>query len=231
MIGRRNPIPDARRHRKGAGQAGFTLMELMLSLALLALIMIIIYGTFHAVATSKLHAEVRVQSDQEARTLMWMMCRELRGAVFTPLIPSHVLMVGQASRQGGMPMDSITFATLDPGHRRALDGYGAEELVTYSATPNPRHRGWFLWTRAQRSVLIQTANPPIAPPTVLASNVLSVHFRYFNGFQWLESWDSTSSPAGQALPQAISIELLLASGRRPTYLSTTISIPMAVIQK
>ena len=29
-------------------------------------------------------------------------------------------------------MDSITFATLDPSHRRALDGYSAEEDVTYS---------------------------------------------------------------------------------------------------
>jgi prepilin-type N-terminal cleavage/methylation domain-containing protein len=216
---------------KPPAQAGFTLMELMLSLALLALIMVIIYGTFHAVATSKLHAEARVESDQEARTLMWMMCRELRGAVFTPLIPSHVLMVGQASRQGGMPMDSITFATLDPGHRRALDGFGAEQVVTYAATPNPNHRGWFLWTRSERSGLIQTTNAPVAPPTILATNVLSVHFRYFNGFQWLESWDSTSSPAGQALPQAMSIELLMASGRKPTFLSTSISLPMSVIQK
>jgi prepilin-type N-terminal cleavage/methylation domain-containing protein len=217
-------------HRR-AWQAGFTLMELMLSLALLALIMIILYGSFHAVAASKLHAEVRVESDQQARTLMWLMSRELRGAVFTPLIPSHVLLVGQASRQGGMPMDSITFATLDPSHRRALDGYSAEEDVTYSAVPNPNHRGWFMWTRSQRSGLIQTANPPIQPPTVLATNVLSVHFRYFNGFQWLEVWDSTSSPAGQALPQAISIELQMASGRQPVYLSTMISLPMATIQK
>ena len=59
------------------------------------------------------------------------MARELRGAVFTPLIPSHVLLVGQASKQGGMPMDSITFATLDPAHRRTLDGFGAEEIVSY----------------------------------------------------------------------------------------------------
>lgn len=212
-------------------QAGFTLMELMLSLALLALIMVILYGSFHAVAASKLQADARVESDQQARTLMWMMTRELRGAVFTPLIPSHVLLVGQASRQGGMPMDSITFATLDPGHRRALDAFSAEEVLTYTAAPNPKHRGWFLWTRSERSGLLQTANPPAIPPTILATNVVSVHFRYFNGFQWLESWDSTSSPAGQALPQAISIELMMGSGRRPTYLSTMISLPMATIQK
>ncbi len=210
---------------------GFTLMELMLSLTLLALIMIILYGSFHAVAASKLQADARVQSDQEARTLMWMMCRELRGAVFTPLIPSHVLMIGQASRQGGMPMDSITFATLTPGHRRALEGFNAEQVVSYAAAPNPKHRGWFLWTRSERSGLLLTASPAQLPPTVLATNVLSVHFRYFNGFQWLESWDSTATPAGQALPQAVSIELMVASGRQPTYLSTIIPIPMSTIQK
>ncbi|HZY60013.1 MAG TPA: prepilin-type N-terminal cleavage/methylation domain-containing protein, partial [Candidatus Binataceae bacterium] len=127
--------------RKCLKQAGFTLMELMLSLALVALIMIILFSSFHAVAASKLHADTRLESDQEARTLMWMMCRELRGAVFTPLIPSHVMLVGQASKQGGMPLDSITFATLDPGHRRALDGFGAEVLVSFNAVPNPSHRG------------------------------------------------------------------------------------------
>jgi prepilin-type N-terminal cleavage/methylation domain-containing protein len=212
-------------------QAGFTLMELMLSLSLCALIMVILYGSFHAVAVSKLHAESRLNADEQGRTLMWMMCRELRGAVFTPLIPSHVLLVGQAVKQGGMPLDTIMFATLDPGHRRALDGLGAEEVITYTSVPNPKHRGWFMLTRAERSGLIQTASPPLPPPTVLANNVLSVHFRYFNGFQWLESWDSTSAPAGQALPQAISIELVMASGKRPTYLSTTVTIPMATIQK
>src|SRR5271166_3249045 len=216
------------RHLK---QGGFTLMELMLSIGLLALIMIILFSSFHAVAASKLQAEARLQSDQEARTLIFMMCRELRGAVFTPLIPSHVLLVGQAVKQGGMPMDSITFATLDPGHRRALDGFSAEEVVSFSAVPNPQHRGWFMLTRSERSGLIQTANPPSPPPTILATSVISLHFRYFNGFQWLESWDSTSSPAGQALPQAISIELVMGSGKRPTYLSTTVPIPMSTVQK
>ncbi len=212
-------------------QTGFTLMELMLSLALLALIMIILFGSFHAVAISKLHAETRLESDQEAGTLMWLMARELRGAVFTPLIPSHVLLVGQASKQGSMPMDSITFATLDPAHRRTLDSFGAEQIVSYAAVSNPNHRGWFMLTRSSNSGLLQTTTPPSLPPTVLASNVISVHFRYYNGFQWLESWDSTSAPAGQALPQAISIELMVGSGRHPVYLATTVSLPMATIQK
>ena len=212
-------------------QTGFTLMELMLSLALLALIMIILFGSFHAVAISKLHAETRLESDQEAGTLMWLMARELRGAVFTPLIPSHVLLVGQASKQGSMPMDSITFATLNPAHRRTLDSFGAEQIVSYAAVSNPNHRGWFMLTRSSNSGLLQTTTPPSLPPTVLASNVISVHFRYYNGFQWLESWDSTSAPAGQALPQAISIELMVGSGRHPVYLATTVSLPMATIQK
>ncbi len=217
--------------RESIKQAGFTLMELMLSLALLALIMIILFESFHAVAASKLHAERRLESDQQARTLMWMLSRELRGAVFTPLIPSHVLLIGQAQKQGGMPMDTITFATLDPAHRRALDGFGAEQIVTYAAAPNPQNRGTFMLTRSERSGLLQTTNPPQLPPTVLANNLVSLHFRYFNGFQWLESWDSTSTQAGQPLPQAISIDLTMGSTRRPTYLTTAISLPMSTIQK
>lgn len=217
--------------RANARAAGFTLLELMLSLGLLALIMVILFGSFHAVAASRLQAENRMNADQEGRALIWMMCRELRGTVFTPLVPSHTYMQGQASKQAGMALDSISFSTLDLSHRRALNGFSAEEIVSYYTTPNPKHRGWSLLMHGQKSALLQGNPPRSIQDTILADDVLSLHFRYYNGAQWEESWDSTADPPGQQLPQAVAIEVALAAGRTPTFLATTVSIPMASVQK
>ncbi len=52
------------------------------------------------------------------------------------------------------------------------------------------------------------------PPTELADNVVALHIKYFNGGDWLESWDSTAIPAPAQLPVAVSIDLLLGTGTR-----------------
>jgi general secretion pathway protein J len=214
---------------KIAAQRGFTLIELMLSLGLMALIMIILYQSFAAVAGSKVHGENRLTADQQGRAIMWQLSREIRGMVQTPLVPSKTLLLGQASKQGGTALDSITFSTLDVSHRRSLNGIGTEELVAYSAESNPDHRGWYMLMRSQASALM-TRTTSDMPPMRMAENVLELHIRYFDGQRWLESWDSRSMPPGQILPMAISFDLsLMAPGGRPAHFATTIAVPMAFV--
>ncbi|HLH76359.1 MAG TPA: type II secretion system protein GspJ [Candidatus Binataceae bacterium] len=210
---------------------GFTLLELMLALALVAVLLTLLFGAFHAVAQSKAQAEARLTADEEGRALMWTLARELRGAVYTPMIPSHILLLGQANKQGGLPLDNLTVSTISPGHRQALSAFSAETLVTYSTVPNPQHRGWNELVRSQQSALLLGNSVATPPGVVLADNVLSLHFRYYNGSSWLESWDSTTAPPGQFLPQAVEIDLELATGSRPSHLSTMVSLPMAIIQR
>jgi len=212
-----------------ADEHGFTLIELMLSLGLMALIMIMLYQSFAAVAGSKVHGENRLTADQQGRAIMWQLSREIRGMVQTPLIPSKTFLLGQASKQGGTALDSITFSTLDVSHRRSLNGIGTEELVAYSAESNPDHRGWFMLMRSQASALM-TRTTSDMPPMRMAENVLEMHIRYFDGQRWLESWDSRGMPPGQVLPMAISFDLsLMAPGGRPAHFSTTIAVPMAFV--
>lgn len=212
-------------------QRGFTLIELMLALALLALLMIMLYGSFSAVATSKVHAENRMVTEQEGRAIVWQLSKEIRGAIQTPLVLSKTLLIGQGKMESGVPLDSITFSTADVAHRRSLNGFGTEEFVSYTAAPNLEHRGWFILMRSQTSALItQNLGATATPPVVLADNVLGLHLRYFDGQRWLESWDSRSTPPGQVLPLAISVDLSMAApGGRPANFSTSIAVPMAFI--
>jgi prepilin-type N-terminal cleavage/methylation domain-containing protein len=219
--------PRLREHRRYA--AAFTLIEIMLAVAILGMVLLMLAESFHAVAGSKAHGENRIAIDQAARTILSQMSNELRGAVQTPFIASRVILLGNARKEGGAPMDTFTVSTLDPGHRRSLEGFGPEDTVAYVTTPNPDHRGWFLLKRIQYSSLL--TKPPTlenSSPVVLANNLISLHLRYFDGTNWRESWDSTSLAAGQALPAEIAIDLKMGSGSGAALmLSTAVSPPMA----
>ena len=211
---------------------GFTLIEIMLAVAILGVIMVILAGSFHAVAAGKTHAEGRLLSNREARAVLAQLTNELHGAVQTPLIASHVLLVGQGRMLNGAPFDNLIISTLDPGHRRSISTFGAEEMISYTGQANPDHQGWYMLMRQQQSALLgATAGIRVPPPMVLAANVLSFHVRFFNGNIWLENWNSGSLPPGMQLPQAIAIDLVLEGpGGAPLELATQITLPMAFTQ-
>ncbi|HLW71226.1 MAG TPA: prepilin-type N-terminal cleavage/methylation domain-containing protein [Candidatus Binataceae bacterium] len=223
-----------RRHSRPAVAAGFTLIELMLAVAILGLIMVMLAGSFHAVATGKLQGENRLVTAQQGRSVLWQMSNEIRGAVQTQNVTaSNVSLIGQGRMQNNSPLDSISFSTLDPGHRRSLEGFGAEDTVTYATAPNPNRRGLFLLTRTQLSSLLTTAGGLTAAnaTVILADNLLSLHFSYFDGNIWGESWNSESLPPGRQIPEAVAIELALASPNgAPLRLSTMVTLPMAFAQ-
>jgi prepilin-type N-terminal cleavage/methylation domain-containing protein len=209
-------------------ERGFTLLELMLAVAILGLIVVMLAESFHAVAMSKLHAEKRLYSERSGRAILWQISNEIRGAVQTPLAPSRVLVLGAARYQGGSPVNTLTVSTLDPGHRRSLDGYGAEEIVTYTAAPNPKHRGWFLLERSQYSGLGSGASQA---PIIVADNMLSLKLRYFDGERWGQVWNSENMSPGRQVPVAVSIDLSLAGPRgEPLAFSTRVTVPMANAQ-
>jgi prepilin-type N-terminal cleavage/methylation domain-containing protein len=212
--------------------AGFTLIEIMLALAILGLIMVMLAGSFHAVAAGKVQAQSHIVLDAAGRAIVSQMANEIRGAVQTPIVQSRVLLVGEGHLQYGRALDSITMSTLDPGHRRSLEDFGSEDTITYSLTPNPKRRGWFLLLRSQSSSLLGIGTGGnVRIPTILAANLLSLHIRYFDGAVWGESWNSQSLPAGRQLPAEVAIDLILASrAGAPLALSTTVTLPMAILQ-
>ena len=219
-----------RRHSDAFAPA-FTLIEIMIAVAILGLVMVMLAGSFHAVATGKVHAENRLATNQMARTIMNEMVNEIRGAVQTPLIASHVMLAGEGRMNGNAPLDSIAVSTLDPGHRRTLEDFGSEDIVSYTTAANPAHSGWYLLTRTQTSALITSTFNNNNSEVLLADNLLSLHIRYFDGNGWGESWNSASLPPGQALPQAVLIDLVMASpGGAPFRLSTMVTMPMAFQQ-
>jgi prepilin-type N-terminal cleavage/methylation domain-containing protein len=218
------------RSLKNPCSRGFTLLEIMLAIAILALVLVMIAGSVNAIAHSKLQAESRLYTASEGRAILWQMSNELRGAVQTPLVLSNVLLLGRGQMHNGMAIDALTVSTLDPGHRRSIIGFGSEDIVSYTCSPNSAHPGWFVLTRSQSSGLMGGGGAGrSAPSVVLADSLVELHLRYFNGVQWVESWNSSAMPPNQQLPAAVAIELELVDNDGSTMnFSTQVTLPMAV---
>ena len=219
-----------RRGRHKLWLPAFTLIELMVAVTILGMVMAMLAGSFHAIAAGKTQAENRIAAEQQSRSLLWQLSNEIRGTVATRDIPSHVIVIGRGQMENNAPLDSLSIATLDPGHRRSLEGFGTEDTVTYTTTANANHRGWFLLMRNQASSLLTSGSVGAGAPVILAANLLSLHFRYYDGNIWSESWNSQALPAGRQVPQAISIDLTMASNGTPIRLSTMVTLPMAFAQ-
>jgi general secretion pathway protein J len=221
MTGRRSSTHRAPR--------GFTLIEMMLAIGVLALILTMLASSFNTIAHSKVHAEGRLMVDREGRALLWQLTKELRNAVQTPYTQSNVALLGNGRMGNGAPIDTITMSTFSGGHRRAITGMTPETIVTYNLTPNPDQQGWYMLQRSQQSGLL--TNTVAQQSMVLADNILSLHFRYFDGQKWDESWDSSSMPRGTQLPIAVAIQIQMAApGGRVMDFATQVTVPMAMQQ-
>jgi len=208
---------------------GFTLIELTLAVTILGIVMAMLAGSFNAVSHGKVQAEDRLDIDHQGRAILWTLSDEFRDAVQTLIVPSHVLLLGEGHMSNGKPLDNVTLSTLDLAHSMSLDGFGAEQIVSYTTSLNPTRQQWSLLMRNEQSALI--GGPGGTNPAVLANNLISLHFRYFDGSTWQETWDSASLPPGRQLPLAVAIDIVLADSRgRPVGFSTQVSLPMALAQ-
>jgi prepilin-type N-terminal cleavage/methylation domain-containing protein len=223
MVGRRNRVPAA----------GFTLIEMLLAIGIMSLILGMLASSFNVVSHGKVQAESRLDSNQAGRAIMWQMSQEIRSAV--AVIPGtisysaqpNMLLIGQGHQQGGHALDGLTIATRGAGHHHSVFGDSAEDLVTYSSSPNSNHRGWSLLIRAQQSGLIPPSSAA-SDPVVLADNVVGLHIRYYNGQIWNESWNSQQAGDQLPLPIAVSIDLQMETANgNPMNFSTKVAVPMA----
>jgi len=210
-------------------QRGFTLIEMMLAIGVLALILAMLASSFSTIAHTKVHAEGRLMVDREGRALLWQLTKELRNAVQTPYTASNVALFGNGHMSSGVPVDTLTMSTFSGGHRKALTGMTPETIVSYTLTSNPDQQGWYVLQRSQQSGLLTGSVAP--QTTTLAGNILSLHFRYFDGQRWGESWESSSLPQGRQLPVAVAIQIKMAAPNGQVMdFATQVTVPMAIQQ-
>ena len=227
-----NPHPHSRGY-------GFTLLEVLVAIAVLAVLSMLLYGAFSGLKRTKEGVERINDRQREARMAMARMVRELQMAYLSahePVPPTRPVQRTVFKGASGIPGDRIDFVAF--AHRR-LDRDSRESdqcEISYYLASNPDNPGVVDLLRRESSII--DLDPEHGGRLeVLATDVdlFDVAFLEPQTIQWLETWDSTQA-TGQLgrLPIQVRIALVLNGGRRsargraqaPIKLITKISIPI-----
>jgi general secretion pathway protein J len=203
-----------RRHRRG-----FTLIEVIISIAILAAITSLLFGAFSALKRSK-DGLSRVQDRQrEARLAMARITRELQSAYLSAHMPLNQALLVQKTifkSERGSPADRLDF-TAFANKRLDKNAHVSDQCeLSYFGSPNPDGSGT---TDLVRRIDTELDLEPTrgCKIEVLATDIDLFDLQYLDAQsgQWQESWDTTQT-TGQPdrLPLQVRVILVLNGGRR-----------------
>jgi type II secretion system protein J len=176
-----------RRHNAAAAIAAFTLIEMIVSAALMAIVLASGYACLSAgVATRKL-IEARSEGVQSARVALALMAADLRQAV--PMYGDFEFL-GMRRTMSGADADNIDFSTRNYMPRAAREADYCE--ISYFLEPDPLSDSFIL--RRRRDA---TPDPePLAGGAreEIVRGVKSLRLEYYDGIEW---WDDWGDPEGK----------------------------------
>ena len=204
--------------RQYSSATGFTLIEVVIASALMALILVSAYACLSAGYASQKIIEPRVEILQNARVAMAIMTADLRAAC--PLSPDAEF-VGMTRTLEGAEADNLDFATHNYTPRHPGEGDYCQESFFVEKDPATGQLG-----------LYRRQNPRIAPDPLsggsreeIAQGVRGLKLEYYDGLDWYDSWGEVKSPGKEqtsqkarsnssGLPTAVRITLYLDSHPR-----------------
>ncbi|HVV48836.1 MAG TPA: prepilin-type N-terminal cleavage/methylation domain-containing protein, partial [Polyangia bacterium] len=182
-------------------EGGFTLIEVMLALAILTFVTSIMWGSFSQTAANKRALESAQERMHTVRTALNRMARELEMAYLsdsenTAIAERRTFFVG-ASRGD---VDELQFSNFAHQRLRAGANEGDTALISYFGERDPDDRRVLnLMRRETRRLQADDPNTLLGESYVLCPDVSRVKFAYYDQTlkQWNNDW-STLNASGQA---------------------------------
>jgi general secretion pathway protein J len=197
--------------------SGFTMIELMLALAIFAFITTIMFGSFSQTVSSK----KAIQSEQErahaVRVSLMRMAREIEMAYVsdnenTAIANRRTLFVGSARAD----VDELMFSTFAHQRLRAGAAEGDTSLITYYGARDPDDRRVLnLMRRETRRLQAEDPNTLPAEGYILCPDVARVKFAYYDHKkkEWATDWSTLDASGMPYLPTHIRITLTVVDER------------------
>ena len=207
---------DEKRHGRGrvASAGGFTLIEVMISMAILAFMMAIAWSTSTSSSEARKQFEKYQQRHHGIRVGMARMVKDIESAYLSAnedqsKLERRTLFVGSS----GGSVDELRFSSL--GHVTLWEGAAESEqtMISYQAASDREDRSKTnLVRRESRRLTDESWKEVKAEYDVLMQDIESVSFEYWDWKQneWKKGWNSTQADGE--------------NGRLPTRVKITVKI-------
>ena len=195
--------------------SGFTLIELVISAALTAMILVSAYLCLNAGFASQKLIEPRAEVLQNARVAMTIMTADLRAAC--PLSKDYPFL-GMHRMLGEAQADNLDFGTHNYRPTRPREGDFCQESLFIEKDPETGQLS--LWRR--RNPMIGLNPVSGGKREEIARGLLGLRFEYYDGLEWYDTWGDVEmrgkpkssvriQPNLEGMPEAVRITLLLDS--------------------
>ncbi|MBT8331451.1 MAG: prepilin-type N-terminal cleavage/methylation domain-containing protein [Deltaproteobacteria bacterium] len=214
--------------------AGFTLMEILIAIAILAIVVTTALASFNAVFSTTEVLDDGAHLYEMANTSMKRIALDLAAMHINqrPLYkppefdqpPDPYRLIASADETGGTGFaKNIRFTSRAHLPFEKSDGKGIVEIVYYFQTTND---GYLELRRADNAYPFPEFEKKASDP-ILCKYVKSLSFKFYDtdGIEF-DVWDSDSDEFGYATPTAIAVKLELAKNAEVHTFETMVSLPL-----
>ncbi|MBC8094383.1 MAG: prepilin-type N-terminal cleavage/methylation domain-containing protein [Akkermansiaceae bacterium] len=189
---------------------GFTLIELILAIGIMAIVMVAINAVFFAAMRLRERTTALVEESLPLQQSLAILRRDLQGAMAWSSngVFSGNFKVGEVTSLGSsLPVD-IEFNTTT-GVIRDSEPWSEIQKVGYGLRPSANRDlpGSDLYRCVTRNLLATITPQP--DEQWMLSGVESIEFSCYDGAQWRSSWDTSITDTN--LPGAVRVRILLAN--------------------
>ena len=203
----RTKVLQLRANSRGA----FTLIEVVISSALMALIIVSAYLCLNGAVASQKLIEPRATVFQNARVALALMAADLRCAC--PL-SKDAPFLGMHRMVGTIAADNLDFATHNYTPRRPRDGDYCQ--VSLYLDKDPESGQFALYRRRNPAIALDPLTG--GSREEIAQGLLGLRFEYYDGYDWYDSWGEVDRRSKaetsrrerynlEGMPQAVRITL------------------------
>ncbi len=229
-LAKRRTISTKPKDSPGAARqcrAGFTLIELVIAMSMVAILAMSLYASLRTAFHAQASAENALEPSRTAELAIQFLREDLQDAVPPTgiLAGAFIGTAGQDDR--GRASDSLKFFATAPARQHA-SGNGEIKQIELLVTTLDNETDRVLVRRVTPNLL--SPSTPDPDQEILCRGVSGFSLRYFDGGDWVPSWDSTT--VDNVLPAAVEVTVELdrpdgATGLRTLRYTRVVPIPCA----
>lgn len=198
------------------GSKGFTLLELLVAVAVAVTVLASIYGVYAGVSRARDHIEERSAMAHQARVLFDRVGRELRGT-FPAGGDAHPFAGGTDARTGNTFLRFTTTADTPEGGNR-----GGIRTLRYELFPGTSPQELGELKRSETPAFL--GEPQQDRSYRMLTGVGQWKLRFFSDDAWRDEWQETKGRQ----PQAVEMTLTLRAGKEETTFVSAVELPNVV---